>query len=254
MSKRTKRILAFVFSTFAVIAFFLWYTIPVLAYTMFVKGEILALAPRSIDTLSDPPKEWDEIDIGGIQFRLPMSKCQKASGNEDLSQINFRFESCFISISDFVLIKDMELIYKEKDIEYPATSFQQTLKIANSVPSDISFFNGRSRNTEAATLQVLKGMKGQGVYDINVINHKIVKAICWKAVNKKGYQASVNLYNQSETSNLLLLIGHCRDKEELNGILSRTLGGITFPEKKLDSEEVRRDIKALIEKYKKEKA
>lgn len=231
------------------LAFFVWYTFPLIVYYSFIKEKVSNISLKYIDTLPNALIEWDEIDIGGLRFRMPMFKCKKVGGSEKLRYITFDFGTYHLIISDIAPTEEMASILKNKNIKYPTISYLRYLDIVNSSPSDISITNPRSVNMEGVANQILKGMM-TNLYEIDIINPKVLKAICQKMVSDKGlYSALVVIYNQNETVCFTMLFGGYRDKNLLQSDLLQILGGIRIPSQRLNIEEVEKGIREVISIY-----
>lgn len=249
MKKRTKNIILATVGVLGILAIVVWYTLPVLGYELFFKGKVPLIRPRQIAALPEAPAKWVEVNFDGLKIKLPLYKLKSVSGIEEYASLTFSFESCRIFLNDLAVPKVLATIYEEKGIGYPATLYQKWVDVVRSSPSDVSFFNARARNWEASSNQLMKGMMGEGLYEIGLVKPQRLKAIYWKSASNKLYQASAKIYNQNESNYFSIIVSRCGSKQELDETLLRTLGGISMPEKRLDLGIVQKDIRKIIDSY-----
>ena len=105
MTKRKKIIWGAV-STLAILAFIVWYTLPVLNFMFIMKDTLPDITPKQITALPEAPAEWDEIDIGSLKLKVPLSDVKKISGMADTGSIYFRFNSHLLKIFDIAETKE----------------------------------------------------------------------------------------------------------------------------------------------------
>ena len=213
----------------------------------------LKVTPAYLNNLISPPQKWEEIIIGELSFKVPISTFKKISGCENL--IYFVSESGTIVIHNIAPSKDLLGIIQEKNLKYPIISYQDRLAILKSLPSDISIFHSRSKNQQSYVNQILKPMSfpGGGLIEINIVDPKILKAICIKSEqgDKKGFSAFVDIYSQNEAMSFSVMVKNYEDKRALDTDLLRILGSIKVPDHPLNIETVKKDINAIIDKYNK---
>jgi len=239
----------------AVFSFAIWFLYPFLTYKFFIYSvkelrPYSEIKPTYIENLLSPQKDWDEINIGELRFKLPLQKCVKVFDGNNF--IVFKFESGVLSINEIAPTKEIIEILDEKKINYPVISYPQYLAIFKSTPSDISLFNTRSKNKQASANQILKVLRvpSVGLHEINIVNPDILKAICLKSeARKRGYTASVHIYSQNEAMSFHIMLMNYNDKDRLDTDLIKILGGLNVPNHPLDIEIVEKDIKEIIEKF-----
>ena len=194
--------------------------------------------------------------MGNYHSRYLFLHWKKISGCENL--IYFVSESGTIVIHDIAPSKDLLGIIQEKNLKYPIISYQDRLAILESLPSDISIFNPRSKNQQSHVNQILKAIRIEainiprgGLIEINIVDPKILKAICIKSEQKKGFSAFVRIYSQNEAMSFSVMLKNYEDKRSLDTDLLRILGSIKVPDHPLNIETVKKDINAIIDKYNK---
>lgn len=257
MINSTKKILYYSVSTLVVVSLTIWFFFPVLTYK-FIYSEAklqkqLSIRPTYIEKLQVPPTEWNNIAIGGLTLKVPIYKFKKVSGSEN--QISFRSQESTILIFDITPSKELLKLIEEKKVQYPFTPLLTKLDIVNSSPSDISFFNARSKNERSMTNQILKAISipSGGLGEVLIINPEVLKAVCIISEDEdnKGYSAIVDIYSNNEAVSFGLMLLRYKDKISLQHDLLSILGSVRVPNQLLDLEAVKKDIAVVVKKYNK---
>ncbi len=233
----------------------IWYLFPYISYKWFAFNskefrKYLEIKPSSIDTLVATPHGWSNINIDNLSFKIPLSQSPKIRGGENY--ILFKLESGHLLISDIAPTKDLKKIIDKNDINYPLIPYQNRIAMYSSTPSDISFFNSRQKNTEGSVNQILKSISipSCGIGEVNIINNKILKAICTKSKDKRyGYIAFIEIYSPNEEISFSMMLKNYDEKNILDSEIIKILAGIKMSNQPPNVEKVERDIKAIINKY-----
>jgi len=254
--KKAKLILFYTFSVLTIFTLIVWYLLPFITTKWFLHRDkafhkYLNIRPSYINKLPSPPKEWDEINIGDLTFKIPLSECIQIRGGENY--IFFKLESGGLTISAIGLSKYFREILDKEGLKYPTLlTYQKRVAIFESQPSDISILNSRNKNNQAAENQFFKALaiRMGCLSEINIVNTDLLKSVCQKSERRKhGFSASVDIYSPNEAMVFTIFLTHYRDKGTLDSYLLRILGGIKVPNHPVDAEVVQKDIKAIIAKH-----
>lgn len=257
MKQKTKKFIVISLGLLSVALLFIWFFFPVLMskWFMYKSADLqtyLNVSPTYIKELPESPPEWNSISIGKLILKLPMSKYKKISGNENY--INLVSDQGSLVIYDLAPPVELLKMIKEKELKYPLVSYENRLAILKSLPADISFLNSRSKNERSSVNLILKaiGIPVGGLGEVRIVDPKILKAICIiSEKSEKGFSAIVELYTQNESMNFTIMLVNYKDKTVLNSDLLSILGGVRLPNQPLDYETVKKDINAIVNKYKK---
>lgn len=231
-----------------------WYYFPYLAYQFTNRNDnfekYLRIKPAYINNLIIPPREWDNIQLGGISIKLPMYKYSKIDGKDNF--IRFAFGSEQVIVSDIAPTKDLLDIIEKNKLKYPTVSYQDRVAVFKSSPTDVTLFNSRSNNMQAYLNQTLKiiSVPIGGISEIYIVKPEIIKATFFISEKRKnGYSAFADIYSQNERNFFSIMLGNYSDKNALKSDMLTILGGITVSDNVVDIEKSKQDISAAVHKY-----
>ena len=248
-----KKIILFSSFTLLCAALLVWYFFPILAFKWFwyqsdALRPYLISTPVPLSTLKTPPKNWQEISIGALAMKLPMTEYNKVGGTE--TEIYFVSDRGRLTVLEIVPSNEMINMIKENK----RTSYQHQVEIYKSTPADISFFNSRSKNMSAVSNQMVKVMAIPigGISKVLTVDAENLKALCILSEQRKnGYHATVDVYSKDEKASLLLMFHAYKDVDTLETDILAVLGGMKMFDKIPDRKHVIKDINYIVTKFNK---
>ena len=110
VTPKIKKIIIISLTSTSGITLFIWYFFPVLLFNLFwhqndIFYQYLSVSPIPINELEDPPTDWDEIIIGNLTLKLPVSEYTKVCGKE--SYMYFISAKGTLLVSDIVPSKEI---------------------------------------------------------------------------------------------------------------------------------------------------
>ena len=257
MKQKTKNLLIRSFGLLSLVAVIIWYLFPVLMAKWLIYqdpglAKYLHITPTYQDYLPPMLNDWDNIRIGDLSVKLPISKYKEIFGKED--HITFVSDQGSLVFLDLVPSAELLKVLKDRKLKYPYVSYEDRLAIVKSVPADISFFNSRGKNERSSANLILKavGIPTGGLGEVRIVNNGMLKAICIISEKReKGFSVVADVYSMNESMTFTILLTHYKDKTSMNADLLNILEGIRLPNQPLDREIVKKDINAIVSKYKK---
>lgn len=207
-----------------------------------------SIRPALIETLTDPPANWKEIDIAGLVIRLPLDDCAFIKGDKTHLYLNFGYGR--VVVSGFSRSDGVENALKTGSME----SFKTTVQSLNALPADISLLNSRQSNMDALTRLTLKTISAPsiGCQDINIVDQDSLKAVCLKSFSEKHtHSVSIMIFSTQKKETILVTLKHYPDSNTLNDHMLKVLGSIRISDHAFDPEKAEKDVYKIIKGLKK---
>ena len=255
MKRKSKLIVRNAIIIIAIFSLGGWYLYPYLMnkWYMFSFGalrQLMEIKPTYVKKLLSPPTEWDEITIGELRLKIPLSDVCKIKNHG--TSIFFIFKSgTTITIFDVAPARELVQLLKQRQLNYPNVPYSQKLAVFNSTPSDISIFKTRSENSEAFANQILKTISMYvSTYEVSIINTNGFKAVCEKSNEEEyGYMTSAYIYSLNESMFFTITLMNYQDKDKLDTDLLTILGGMEIPVQPQSIEVVEKDIQKIVDRF-----
>jgi len=236
----------------AIVCWYFFYALMGAVYYQSSSPELqsyLNARPAHVETLPEPPSEWDQVSVDRLKFKLPLSKYEKIDGVD--SFLNFVSDGGSLLI--YNLVPPPEELEKIKGKNPIALPYDEELAIYQTVASDVSFLSLRSKAKKDALNLVEKAMEAPaGVFSESlVVEAKNIKAICvLSEKQEQGFKAKAYLYSPNENISFTLLLMNYENLTALKSDLLNFLGGLSLPDQQLDPSAVKKDVAAFVESYK----